>query len=176
MTKTGPPCGVHVLLAAHYAAGRSFRAARHRQFRPESGPGEPVLFVHGMWGASFLYRKVLRELARRGVRGVVFDPPGFGFAQRPAQFDYTLDRPRQLRRGCRARPRPDGIPPGGLRRRWARRLCTCRPHAGEDQVTDRPGCSRDRRASRTGQPLPRPSWTPTLHCCGAMMADAPSFG
>ena len=39
--------------------------------------------------SSFLYRKVLRELAARAVRGIAFDLPGLGLADRPAAFDYT---------------------------------------------------------------------------------------
>jgi len=32
---------------------------------------------------------VLRELAARGLRGIAFDLPGLGLADRPAAFDYT---------------------------------------------------------------------------------------
>jgi pimeloyl-ACP methyl ester carboxylesterase len=39
--------------------------------------------------SSFLYRTVLRELAARGLRGIAFDLPGLGLADRPAAFDYT---------------------------------------------------------------------------------------
>jgi pimeloyl-ACP methyl ester carboxylesterase len=42
-----------------------------------------------MWGSSFLYRKVLRELAKRDLRGVAFDLPGFGLAERPRDYDYS---------------------------------------------------------------------------------------
>jgi haloalkane dehalogenase len=45
--------------------------------------------MHGMWGSSFLYRKVIRELAARGMRGIAFDLPGFGLAARPKDFDYS---------------------------------------------------------------------------------------
>jgi pimeloyl-ACP methyl ester carboxylesterase len=55
----------------------------------EAGDGEPVVFVHGMWGASFLYRKVLQHLAARGLCGIAFDLPGFVFAERPSAFDHT---------------------------------------------------------------------------------------
>ena len=34
-------------------------------------------------------RKVLRELAARGLRAIAFDLPGLGLADRPAAFDYT---------------------------------------------------------------------------------------
>jgi len=42
-----------------------------------------------MIGTSFLYRKVLAELAARGLRGVAFDLPGFGLAERPPGYDYS---------------------------------------------------------------------------------------
>src|SRR5947208_12362392 len=42
-----------------------------------------------MIGTSFLYRKLLAELAARGLRGIAFDLPGFGLAERPAEFDYS---------------------------------------------------------------------------------------
>jgi pimeloyl-ACP methyl ester carboxylesterase len=54
----------------------------------EEGAGEPVVCLHGVPTSSFLYRKVLPELAARGLRGVAFDFPGLGLAQRPQRFDY----------------------------------------------------------------------------------------
>ena len=55
----------------------------------EAGEGEAVVCVHGVPSSSFLYRKVLDELAARGMRGVAFDLPGLGLAARPDGFDYT---------------------------------------------------------------------------------------
>jgi pimeloyl-ACP methyl ester carboxylesterase len=53
------------------------------------GDGETVVCIHGMLGSSFGYRKVLRELAGRGLRGIAWDLPGFGLAERPLKFDYS---------------------------------------------------------------------------------------
>jgi pimeloyl-ACP methyl ester carboxylesterase len=39
--------------------------------------------------SCFLYRKVIAELAGRGLRGVAFDLPGLGLADRPTDFDYS---------------------------------------------------------------------------------------
>ena len=39
--------------------------------------------------SAFLYRKVVRECAARGLRGIAFDLPGLGLADRPEDFDYT---------------------------------------------------------------------------------------
>ncbi|HEV3046031.1 MAG TPA: alpha/beta hydrolase [Solirubrobacteraceae bacterium] len=77
------------IIDAHRRAGRTFTAAGARSFVREQGEGEAVVCVHGMWGSSFLYRKVLGELAGRGLRGISFDLPGFGLAQRPRDYDYS---------------------------------------------------------------------------------------
>lgn len=55
----------------------------------EEGDGDPVVCLHGVPSSSFLYRKVLPELAGRGMRGVAFDLPGLGLAERPTAFDYS---------------------------------------------------------------------------------------
>ena len=53
------------------------------------GKGEPVVCLHGVPASSFVYRKLLPELATRGMEGIAFDFPGMGLADRPARFDYT---------------------------------------------------------------------------------------
>jgi pimeloyl-ACP methyl ester carboxylesterase len=77
------------VLTEHQRAGRRFDAAGVRSFVREEGAGPAVLCMHGMWGSSFLYRKVIRELAARGMRGIAFDLPGFGLAERPPHYDYS---------------------------------------------------------------------------------------
>jgi len=77
------------VIARHRAAGREFDAAGVRSFVREQGDGEAVLCVHGVPSTSFLYRKVLAELDRHGLRGVAFDFPGVGLAERPPGFDYS---------------------------------------------------------------------------------------
>jgi len=81
--------GLQQVLEAHRQAGRFFDAAGVRSFVREQGTGPAVLCLHGMIGSSFLYRKVLAELAARGLRGVAFDLPGFGLAERPSGYDYS---------------------------------------------------------------------------------------
>jgi haloalkane dehalogenase len=76
-------------IEAHRAAGREFEAGGLRSFVREEGDGEPVVLMHGIPVSSFLYRKVLPLLAERGLRGVAFDLPGLGLADRPRGFDYT---------------------------------------------------------------------------------------
>ena len=66
------------VVANHRAAGRAFTAADVTGFVREAGDGETVLCMHGVPASSFLYRKVLIELAARNLRGVAFDLPGLG--------------------------------------------------------------------------------------------------
>jgi haloalkane dehalogenase len=73
----------------HRSAGRHFEAGGVRSFVREQGEGEPVVCVHGVPSSCFLYRKVIAELAGRGLRGVAFDLPGLGLADRPDDYDYS---------------------------------------------------------------------------------------
>jgi haloalkane dehalogenase len=77
------------VIERHRAAGREFEAAGVRSFVREAGTGPAVVCVHGVPSSCFLYRKVLDELAARGVHGVAFDLPGLGLAARPREFDYS---------------------------------------------------------------------------------------
>jgi pimeloyl-ACP methyl ester carboxylesterase len=77
------------VVADHRSAGREFEAAGIRSFVREQGDGDVVLCIHGVPASSFTYRKVVAELAARGLRGVAFDLPGLGLAARPQQFDYS---------------------------------------------------------------------------------------
>ena len=77
------------MIEEHRRAGRTFTAAGVQSFVREQGTGENVVCLHGVPSSSFLYRKVLRELADRGLRGVAWDLPGLGLAERPESFDYT---------------------------------------------------------------------------------------
>ena len=77
------------VVRAHERAGRYFEAGGLRSFVREAGDGEPVVCVHGVPTSSFLYRKVIDELSARGLRGLAFDLPGLGLAERPTDFDYT---------------------------------------------------------------------------------------
>jgi haloalkane dehalogenase len=77
------------VVARHRAAGRKFEAAGIQSFVREQGEGEAVLCMHGVPASCFLYRKMIAELAQRGLRGIAFDLPGMGLAARPEQFDYS---------------------------------------------------------------------------------------
>jgi haloalkane dehalogenase len=73
----------------HRGAGREFEAGGVRSFALEQGGGEPVVLMHGIPVSSFLYRKVVPLLAERGLRGVAFDLPGLGLAEKRPDLDYT---------------------------------------------------------------------------------------
>ncbi|MFI7063747.1 alpha/beta fold hydrolase [Kribbella sp. NPDC050124] len=82
---------VDEVLAAHRDAGREFTAGGVRSFVLDDGSpdAEAVVCLHGVPASSFLYRAVVPELARRGLRGIAFDLPGLGLAERPEDFDYS---------------------------------------------------------------------------------------
>jgi haloalkane dehalogenase len=77
------------VIEQHRAAGREFEAGDVRSFVREQGEGDPVVLMHGVPVSSFLYRKVLPLLAERGLRGIAFDLPGLGLAEKPESFDYS---------------------------------------------------------------------------------------
>jgi len=77
------------MIEAHRMAGRTFVANGVKSFVRERGTGPAVVCMHGMWGSSFLYRKVIDELAKRNMRGICWDLPGFGLADRPKDYDYS---------------------------------------------------------------------------------------
>jgi pimeloyl-ACP methyl ester carboxylesterase len=66
-----------------------FAAAGVGSFVLDQGDGDPVVLVHGVPVSSFVYRRVVPELAARGLRGIAFDLPGLGLAERPDGFDYS---------------------------------------------------------------------------------------
>jgi haloalkane dehalogenase len=80
---------VRQAIEMHAAAGRRFEAAGVSSFALSAGTGAPVVLLHGVPVSSYLYRKVVPALASRGLRGVAFDFPGLGLADRPAGFDYS---------------------------------------------------------------------------------------
>ncbi|MCA9520281.1 MAG: alpha/beta fold hydrolase, partial [Myxococcales bacterium] len=80
---------VTAIIESHERAGRYFDVAGVRGFVREAGSGAPVLCLHGVPASSFLYRKVITELADRGLRALAIDLPGLGLSDRPVHFDYS---------------------------------------------------------------------------------------
>jgi pimeloyl-ACP methyl ester carboxylesterase len=75
---------------AHMARGHAFEAAGVRSFVRDEGNGEAIVLFHGLPASSFLYRKIIPRLAAAGFRGLSFDLPGLGLADRPSGFDYSF--------------------------------------------------------------------------------------
>lgn len=84
--------GVEDIIAEHRAAGRTFMADGVTSFALDAGQGPTILLMHGVPSSSYLYRKMVPELAGRGVRALAFDLPGLGFADRPPERDYSWHR------------------------------------------------------------------------------------
>lgn len=78
------------VLEEHLQAGRFIEVVGINTFVLEKGEGDAVFCIHGVPTSSYLYRKVINELAELGLRGVAIDLPGLGFSDRPRGFDYTF--------------------------------------------------------------------------------------
>lgn len=78
------------IIDEHRAAGTFFTAAGIRSFVRQQGDGPPIVLMHGLPASSFLYRKVIPELADRGYHALSFDWPGLGLADRPRDYDYSI--------------------------------------------------------------------------------------
>lgn len=76
------------LVEEHEAAGKHIVVNQHHIFVREDGEGEPVLLLHGVPSSSFLYRKMLPELAGHGLRAISFDFPGVGLSDKPRDIEY----------------------------------------------------------------------------------------
>ena len=77
------------VIARHEESGRRFTAGGVDSFVLDAGAEGPVVCLHGVPTSAFLYRKLVVELAARGLRGMAFDLPGLGRADRATDFDYT---------------------------------------------------------------------------------------
>lgn len=76
-------------LIRYQESGRRFTAAGVESFVLDQGEGAPVVCMHGVPVSAYLYRKLVPALAARGLRGIAFDLPGLGLAERPEEFDYS---------------------------------------------------------------------------------------
>ncbi len=55
-----------------------------------SGTGPAVVFIPGLFGSAYGYRKVTTQLARAGMRTIVIEPLGTGWSSHPSGGDYSL--------------------------------------------------------------------------------------
>ena len=69
---------------------RWFDGAGPRIHYIDEGKGRAVVMFHGNPTWSFLYRKVINQLAGE-FRCVAMDYPGFGLSERPSGYGYTSD-------------------------------------------------------------------------------------
>lgn len=88
-TNAGAP-RVQDVIARHEAVGRRFMADGVGSFVRRAGTGEPVVLMHGLPASSYLYRKVIDELAAMGFDAMSFDLPGLGLADRAPEVDVSV--------------------------------------------------------------------------------------
>jgi pimeloyl-ACP methyl ester carboxylesterase len=56
-----------------------------------SGAGQPVVFLPGLFGSGYSYRRVMGLLDEiGGVRSIAIEPLGMGSSSRPEEADYSL--------------------------------------------------------------------------------------
>jgi len=54
------------------------------------GAGEPVVFIPGLFGSAFGYRRLTGPMAERGYRSIVVEPLGYGWSSHPSHADYSF--------------------------------------------------------------------------------------
>ncbi len=74
----------------HQKAGKYMHLDSMKLFYLDEGKGDVVFCIHGVPTSSFLYRKVVSQIARQGLRGVALDLPGLGLSDRPENFSYRF--------------------------------------------------------------------------------------
>ena len=85
--------GVQEVLENHKNSGRFFHVDEHQIFALDYGDQskkEAVLCLHGVPTSSYLYRKVLSSLSKKGHRAVSIDFLGFGLSDKPESFGYSF--------------------------------------------------------------------------------------
>ena len=80
------------VIQEHESSGKYIEVEGLRTFALDYGDkeAETVFCIHGVPTSSFLYRKVLKSLAKKGYRAVSVDLPGLGLSARPENFDYSF--------------------------------------------------------------------------------------
>ena len=68
---------VEAVIEAHERSGYRLAVGGVETFVLDVGHGQPVVCLHGVPTSSFLYRKLIVELAARGLRGIAVDLPGW---------------------------------------------------------------------------------------------------
>lgn len=81
--------GSSEVIRRYEQSGHRFQVSGVDSFVLDEGSGDPVVCLHGVPASAYLYRKLVPELATHGLRGIAFDLPGLGLADRPDDFDYS---------------------------------------------------------------------------------------
>ena len=59
----------------------------------DAGEGDPVVFLHGVYVWSYVWRDYFEALVNAGRRVIAIDLPGFGFSDRPVDSEsFSIDR------------------------------------------------------------------------------------
>lgn len=83
-TQTNP------VISLHQSSGHYITIDGINTFYLDQGSGPVVFCIHGVPTSSFLYRKVVPQLQKRGFRAIAIDLPGLGLSDRPENFEYTF--------------------------------------------------------------------------------------
>lgn len=62
----------------------------------DRGSGTPVIFLHGLFGSTHVWRYNLEAVAAAGFRAIAFDRPGAGLSDKPESFNYGYPRNADL--------------------------------------------------------------------------------
>jgi pimeloyl-ACP methyl ester carboxylesterase len=66
----------------------------------EKGRGQPVIFIHGAFGALQDFTATVFEPVSRGFRAIAIDRPGHGYSQAPADGHYPNVQARVIRQAA----------------------------------------------------------------------------
>jgi pimeloyl-ACP methyl ester carboxylesterase len=99
--------GVSVLLerraeVAFPPIGRMLQVEGLQLHVVEKGHGQPVIFIHGAFGALQDFTATVFEPVSRGFRAIAIDRPGHGYSQAPADGHYPNVQARLIREAARA--------------------------------------------------------------------------
>jgi len=83
----------HARLVKHSDRSHFVSVDGHRAHFQEFGdPNGPVLLlIHGFTASTYVWKTVAPALGEQGFRVIAIDLLGFGYSEKPAAFDYTIE-------------------------------------------------------------------------------------
>ena len=51
----------------------------------------PIILIHGFISSNLIWSHVLKPLAQKGFRAIAPDLPGYGYSEKPADAEYTIN-------------------------------------------------------------------------------------